>query len=153
MSCLQAEAAWTGVIPAGAFLEWMASNLPSISSHEVERILHDHLKPLPAIERLSSWSQWADLHLLTNHRCEWITPLLAPVRHCITSMTVSSEVGYCKPDQRIYQLVLEKLQPERLILYVDDQQKNLVPASNLGWRTLLADREGHWMEAVDKMLN
>jgi len=146
------HALWTGAVPATAFFEWMASNHSSISSHEVERILHDHLKPLPAMERLPAWSQSADLHLLTNHRSEWITPLLTSVRACIASVTISSEVGYCKPDQRMYRLVHEKLHPIGPILYVDDQQRNLLPASILGWRTLLADRSGQWVEAVEEML-
>ncbi|WP_152394135.1 HAD family hydrolase [Paenibacillus guangzhouensis] len=144
---------WTGALPATAFFGWMASHLPATTTQEVERILYDHLTPLPAIERIPAWSRSADLHLLTNHRGEWITPLLAPVRHYITNMTVSSEVGYCKPDQRMYQLAHEKLHPIGPSLYVDDQQKNLVPASALGWHTLLADQAGHWVETVDKMLN
>ncbi|WP_314585169.1 HAD family hydrolase [Paenibacillus terrigena] len=142
----------SGAVPDTAFFTWISSQIPAVHAQEVERILFSHLAPLPAMERLSRWSQSADLHLLTNHRTEWITPLLHPVQRYITSMTVSSETGYCKPDQRIFLSVQEKLLRNGSILYVDDQQKNFAPAIALGWRTLLADVTGDWLACVDKML-
>ncbi|MFD0619505.1 HAD family hydrolase [Paenibacillus sp. GCM10027629] len=142
---------WSGAVPDTAFFTWISAQIPAVHAQEVERILYSHLVPLPAMERLSRWSQSADLHLLTNHRTEWITPLLHPVQRYITSMTVSSETGYCKPDQRIFQSVQEKLR-RGSILYVDDQQKNFAPAVALGWRTLLADETGNWLACVDELL-
>lgn len=143
---------WTGAVPDTAFFSWITSHIPTVHAQEVERILYFHLTPLPAMERLPQWSRSADLHLLTNHRIEWIVPLLSPIQHYITSMTVSSETGYCKPDQRIYQCVREKLRMNGPILYVDDQQKNLTPGAALGWHTLLADGAGCWMTRVEELL-
>ncbi|MNC67403.1 hypothetical protein D3C75_1178990 [compost metagenome] len=70
-----------------------------------------------------------------------------------SSITISNVVGYCKPQQEIYEIVKKQIGFDEFILYVDDQEKNLIPAQRLGWRTLLAD-EGHkWIEEVESVLN
>jgi putative hydrolase of the HAD superfamily len=38
-----------------------------------------------------------------------------------------------------------KLPSGEPIVYVDDQEKNLAPARERGWRTILADEEGTWV--------
>ncbi|MFB5267856.1 hypothetical protein ACE41H_13895 [Paenibacillus enshidis] len=38
------------------------------------------------------------------------------------------------------------------MIYVDDQEKNLVPAKELGWTAVLADSEGQWTERVSYLL-
>ncbi|HEX6462171.1 MAG TPA: HAD family phosphatase [Candidatus Saccharimonadales bacterium] len=52
---------------------------------------------------------------------------------------LSCEVGSCKPEPEIYQLALKAAQclPENCI-FIDDQEKNLVPARELGMTTILA---------------
>lgn len=35
------------------------------------------------------------------------------------------------------------------IVYVDDQEKNLIVARSLGWDTLLADTNHDWMNTID----
>lgn len=50
----------------------------------------------------------------------------------------SSKVGLRKPDSRIYELALRRfrLQPEDCV-FVDDKEENLVPAREMGMRTVL----------------
>jgi putative hydrolase of the HAD superfamily len=50
----------------------------------------------------------------------------------------SCEVGYCKPDEDIYQLALSKLnlKPEE-VLFVDNRQENLDTAQRIGMKTEL----------------
>jgi putative hydrolase of the HAD superfamily len=38
------------------------------------------------------------------------------------------------------------------VVFVDDQEKNLVEARNLGWNTLLADDKGEWIKNVNRQL-
>ena len=51
---------------------------------------------------------------------------------------ISSEVGHCKPQLGFYQSVMQQLavQPNE-ILFIDDQLNYLIPAKELGWKTLL----------------
>lgn len=53
-------------------------------------------------------------------------------------MVISAEAGFAKPDPRIYHLAMEKLGvlPEESI-FVDDVQKNIDAANNLGMKGIL----------------
>jgi epoxide hydrolase-like predicted phosphatase len=64
--------------------------------------------------------------------------------HCVYDnfdfTILSAEVGYGKPDPEIYQLALDKLpgiRPEEII-FIDDQERFLVPARTLGIHTVAA---------------
>jgi epoxide hydrolase-like predicted phosphatase len=55
---------------------------------------------------------------------------------------LSDEVGLVKPDMQIYQLTLDELGLSASeCIYVDDLQKNLDPAADLGMTTVLASNE------------
>lgn len=115
-------------------------------------MLSKHLQTMPAFERIPEWSHLADVHLISNHREEWLTPILKPLAPYLHSVTVSSNVGYCKPQAEIYELVQSKLDLNSPVTFVDDQQKNLKPAQDLRWNTVIADREGRWIERVEFIL-
>ncbi len=51
---------------------------------------------------MPNWSQIADIHLLSNHRTEWLFPTMATISEFIKSVTISSAVGFCKPHREIY---------------------------------------------------
>jgi HAD superfamily hydrolase (TIGR01509 family) len=97
---------------------------------------------------LADWARLADIHLLSNHRREWITPVLGPVMHHVRSVTISSVVGCCKPHPDIYAVTAAKLLPGSLTVFVDNQHQNLLPARTLGWKTVYADPEGTWMHTL-----
>ncbi|CAN7318672.1 HAD-IA family hydrolase [Paenibacillus sp. LjRoot153] len=112
------------------------------------------LKPLAAMKHLEAWGQHADIHLLSNHRIEWLALLLEPILPFLKNTTISSEVGYCKPNREVYELVQTHFPKEQaVVLFVDDQEKNLVPARAMGWHTLLADAEEAWIAQVTAFLN
>lgn len=56
------------------------------------------------------------------------------------SQTISCNVGFRKPDARIYKMALEKnkLKPHEAI-FIDDQVWNILPANKLGIKTILYD--------------
>jgi putative hydrolase of the HAD superfamily len=143
---------WKGEIAVEQFWSWLAEQCPSVDSGNVRQLLTDHLQPLPAMEKLQLWSQFADIHLLSNHRAEWIRSLIAPYDSCIHTCTISSEAGMCKPDPDIYEAVNARIAAGSFILYVDDQEKNLQPAQSIGWNTMLADQDGNWAGKVDSLL-
>jgi len=70
----------------------------------------------------------------------------------IKSVTVSGDVGFCKPQIDIYVKVNSYFTNENRILFVDDQEKNLIEARNLGWNALLADEKGEWTKKVVQYL-
>jgi HAD superfamily hydrolase (TIGR01509 family) len=63
-------------------------------------------------------------------------------------VTISSLVGYCKPDPEIYTIVKRKLNNQGNTLFIDDQEKNFKQAKVLGWNTLLADENGDWVDRI-----
>ncbi len=147
------ERLWSGSIGEGDFWRWLRTEFPSIDQNDAHDILQSSLRPLPAMEHLSDWCQVADIHLLSNHRTEWLVSTLIAARKYIKSATISSDVGFCKPDPRIYELAAAKLNAVGAVLFVDDQEKNLTPASNLGWGTLLADETGEWIGKVRPLIH
>jgi len=146
------ELLWTGKISEEEYWKWMNRQCPSIEIHEAQSILYKHLRTLPAFDCIPGWSEVSDIHLLSNHRREWLEPLLDPIRPYIKSITISSSVGLCKPHSEVYTIVNAKLDPMLQVMYIDDQDKNMKAAQELSWNTLTADTEGKWIELVKQML-
>lgn len=144
---------WSGHITEHQFWDWLCEQCSTIDRHNAHALLQANLKPLPALNFLQEWSRIADIHLLSNHRMEWISPHLADVRHFITSMTISSTVGATKPNPDIYKIAAAHLNPKQRILFIDDLESNLMEGSRLGWHTLIADGEGKWLEQVIPQLS
>lgn len=143
---------WTGRLGEAEFWNWLLIHYPHLKADRAREALIRSLEPLPAAQRLRDWSRVADIHLLSNHCREWLDPHLAVMEPFVRSITISNQVGLCKPDTRIYELVQSHFDGNTRILYVDDQEKNLVPAQKLGWRTLLADREHQWLDRMASLI-
>jgi putative hydrolase of the HAD superfamily len=141
-------ALWTGAITEGQFWTRFATRFPTVDAGAARARLSASLQPLPALTHLADWTQVADIHLLSNHRREWIAPILGPVMHHVRSVTLSSVVGCCKPHPDIYAVAAAKLPPGAVTVFVDNQQKNLLPARALGWKTVYADAQGTWMHRL-----
>ena len=68
---------------------------------------------------------------------------------------LSCEAGYAKPDKEIYELALSKLpgvKPEEVI-FVDDQERCLVPAKEMGMHTILAQNPTQIKEDIHNLLS
>lgn len=146
------EALWSGLEPADSFWRWLEAYYPQVNITQARLLLEDTLTPLPAVERLKDWRMGADIHLLSNHCQEWLAALLRVIEPYVASVTISNQVGFCKPDPRIFALVEQHCGGANRILYVDDQQKNLVAASARGWHTLQADEVQAWVLEVERRL-
>jgi len=138
---------WTGEITEQDFWLKLNNSFPSVEINYAKSKLKSVIKPLPALEKIPLWSQYANIHLLSNHRIEWIQHILTEVRPYIKSITISGEASCCKPDSAIY-LRVERYLNKKHTLFVDDQEKNFKEARSLGWKTLLADKEGTWADKV-----
>ncbi|RUT28010.1 hypothetical protein EJP77_18515 [Paenibacillus zeisoli] len=149
------ERLWTGQITEQEYYLWLKQKfLNSTANLLCDRsLLLKHLRMLPAASYFEIWSRQADIHLLSNHRTEWLDELLRPYNCYLTSMTISNSVGICKPDLAIYEHVQRHLDNESIVFYVDDQDRNLLPARELGWHTFRADPEGQWIDKLRDTLS
>lgn len=144
---------WSGAITEAAFWTWLAACWPRVDIAAAKRALQSSMKPLPALDMLPAWSALADLHILSNHRAEWVRPSLQAVLPRFASVTISSEAGFSKPEPAIYAAAAAKLPPGAPVLFVDDRADNLRTAETFGWHTLLADEaDASWIASVEPML-
>ena len=146
---------WTGKIKEEHFWEWLRKKNNLLNKEKYRKLLIESLVPLPAVNCLAEWSHIADIHILSNHCLEWVEPILMRIKPFTKSITISNQVGLRKPDIQIYKHVENQFDysgPNRNILYIDDQAKNLLPATRLGWGTLLADKEHRWIEEVKPII-
>jgi putative hydrolase of the HAD superfamily len=90
------------------------------------------LKPKYRFGMLSNdVSEWSRYLRLKHGFNEWLEVVI-----------VSGEIGIRKPDPKMYSVLLERIQadPSRC-LFVDDREKNLIPAQELGFKTVLFSRQ------------
>lgn len=79
------------------------------------------------------------LAILSNDVREWSNYLRAKfdLNGLFKLVIISGEVGYRKPDKRIYKILLNRIQSSPLdCVFVDDRSKNLLPASEIGIKTI-----------------
>jgi putative hydrolase of the HAD superfamily len=66
---------------------------------------------------------------------------------------LSSQVGYAKPDPTIYQLMLERLKlPPDQCIFIDNHERNLVPAKQLGMKVVLAKQPSQFIPEIERLL-
>lgn len=82
--------------------------------------------------------------ILSNDLSEWFSYLrnLYKIDELLDIAVISGDVGYRKPDLKIYEIFLEKTgaRPEECI-FIDDREKNLKPAMDLGMKVIKFNRE------------
>jgi len=65
---------------------------------------------------------------------------------------LSSEVGIAKPDRRMYELMLRELSiPPTECVYTDDRERNLIPAKELGMKTILFESSEKLKKGLKKL--
>ncbi|MFC0211338.1 HAD family hydrolase [Paenibacillus chartarius] len=136
---------WTGELSEHGFWDWVCSLQSAKAPDEARALLLTHLQPMPAFASLPQLSRKYDIHILSNHRVEWLNPFLVPVRSHLNSITISAEVRCAKPDPAIYRIAAAHAPAGASILFVDDARHNLDAAASLGWSTLLADPDSRWL--------
>lgn len=68
---------------------------------------------------------------------------------------LSCKVGYSKPSPRVYELALQQLEgilPEEVV-FLDDQERHLVPAKELGMQTILVKTEQQAIADINALLS
>lgn len=80
------------------------------------------IEPSPALLEIPLWCKYSNVHLLSNHRKEWVKHIIGPVECYPESITIFSDVGFCKPEIDIYLKVNSHLNSPNNVLYIDDLQ-------------------------------
>lgn len=127
---------------------------PEATAVELGRRAQGLFEPLGTTSRLAVWAESAELWLLSNHRHEWLRPVLEAegLISLFDRLIISSEAGAMKPEPAIYAALREGLSADDLVLFVDDKQENLDAAASSGAELLLADPDGQWTAGVDAWL-
>jgi putative hydrolase of the HAD superfamily len=131
-----------GEITEAAFLETLTDALEPILGHRPEmhrfkEIYFDALEPNPAMIELMRQlkAEGYQMAMLTNNVREW-EPLwrsMLPVDEIFETVVDSGFVGYRKPESKIYELTLERIErPAAACLFVDDVLVNCEGARKAG---------------------
>ena len=146
---------WRGEESLTAFWDEIAHELGlATAPPEFDEQAAALFEPLEALARLPDWSRRSELWLLSNHRHEWLRPMLSQYGVVFANELISSELGAMKPEPAIFRGLLTG-DPEA-ILFVDDRQDNLdaaVAVTGPRLETLLADSGGRWLVAVERWLS
>lgn len=144
------DAYWGGHLPERAF--WDRLGVPVPSDDARAEILD--LRPRIAPSRVAAWREVADVWVISNHRHEWLTPVLAAtgLADVVDRVEISSVGGRVKPDPAAWAVLLaDGIDPSK-VLVVDDQERNLDAARSLGITAVAATGDASWCDAVDRFL-
>ena len=102
------------------------------------------IDPIPEMNSLVKWASTVyEVGLLTNIMPGFIDEmrkrkLIPDVEYA--TIVDSSEVGFIKPDRKIYEIAESKsgCSPDQILL-VDDSRTNIMAAEHMGWRVLWFD--------------
>lgn len=111
--------------------------------------------PGPAAGRLASWAKMARLRVLSNHRSRWMDGHLARLglREHFEQVLVSEAIGHAKPEVAAFEVALRDARVQRgEVLFVDDKQRNVLVARELGLQAVWADPRCDWVAEVDGIL-
>lgn len=143
---------WTGKMGEEEF--WRELTL----DHEPEswaRRLAASFGPGPAAGRLASWARVARLRVLSNHRARWMEGHLGRLglRDHFERVLVSEAIGHAKPEVEAFEVALRDAEVQRgEVLFVDDKQRNVLVARELGLLAVWADPRRDWVAEVDAIL-
>lgn len=143
---------WTGLMDEATF--WDALTLGREPAAWAGR-LASSFAPGPASGRLSAWSRIARLRVLSNHRTRWMEGHLERfgLLDHFERVVVSEAIGFAKPDVRAFEVALRDsgVSPGE-VLFVDDKQRNVLVARELGLQAVWADPTSRWLAEVDALL-
>lgn len=111
--------------------------------------------PGPAAGRLASWARVVRLRVLSNHRSRWMEGHLGRLglRDHFEQVLVSEAIGHAKPEVAAFEVALRDAEVQRgEVLFVDDKQRNVLVARELGLQAVWADPRRDWVAEVDALI-
>jgi epoxide hydrolase-like predicted phosphatase len=146
---ISAEQHWSSVAKT---LQLAETQVPAFqdkfwSGDRMDAQLVDYVRGLKEHYRTALLSNaWSDLRAyLENH---W------KIADAFDLMVISAEVGLAKPDQRIYQLILERLKvPAQAAIFLDDMLENVEAARSVGLTGIHFRSADQAMTELEQILN
>ena len=108
-------------------------------------------------EKIRIWANQGYRIYILSTTCEIFYHIekagLLPIYPLLSGYILSSEVGVVKPESEIYQKLLKKyrIEPTESV-FIDDIQANLDTAAELGFETILAEKESDNILAMQDLL-
>jgi epoxide hydrolase-like predicted phosphatase len=134
-----------GQISGDTFWERIQNASETIVPPEYRTIWNewDKMKPLPEMSELVSDLKARGLRvgLLSNVFPHTAIDIRNHGGYSMFDFTIlSCDVGYAKPDKQIYDIAMSKLSgiDPKEVIFIDDQERCLVPARDMGIHTVLA---------------
>lgn len=143
---------WCGDISEAYFWQWLKEKGIELDEQARTSLIHDNLIPLPSLKNVARWSQQCSIIIMSNHRSEWLMPLLAPYADYFLAVHISDQAGLCKPDLRWFKQLQRGLESDKSIMFIDDSIKNVHAAQQCGWQAVHANQAGSWTATVDEWL-
>lgn len=102
------------------------------------------LCPLASAGFLSRMSRWADIHIISETRAEWLRPVIRNegLLPFLASLHFSSETGLRQPD------LLAVPEPRGREVWVVDRAEASGAALRLGYRPIEGDRRMRWLQTM-----
>lgn len=120
-------------------------------------VINRHLRLQPQILNLAK--ELRQQQVITAVLSNMIAPIAWYVKRRggiqdFAPVVISSDVGYSKPNPKIYRLIIDKLgvRPEECI-FIDNRKRNIIPAQSLGLKVVLARKPEQVVADVKNMLH
>ena len=141
---------WGGRLPESAFWEHLGVPVPDPAARTAILDLRPRIDPA----RVAAWREVADVWIISNHRHEWLEPVLAAtgIGEAVDRVIISSIGGHVKPDPAAWAVLLADGTDAADVLVVDDQARNLDAARSLGITAVAATGDRSWCDDVDRFL-
>ena len=133
----------TGIIDNNEFFDTLGFTETQKSMNDyIENHLKLDKKFIPFAEKYSGKYQFA---LLSNDVKEWSEHIRSfhNIGRFFKYTIISAEVGYRKPERKIFEIALSKMNTKAdNCIFIDNNVKNLVTACEIGMDTILFNRDG-----------
>lgn len=146
---LSAEQHWSSIAKT---LQIEETQIPSFQDafwggDRMDSQLVNHIRSLKGRYRTALLSNaWSDLRDYLENRWR--------IADAFDLMVISAEVGLAKPDPRIYQLILERLQvPAQAAIFLDDVVVNVEAARSVGLMGIHFHSAGQALAELEHLLN
>ena len=135
-----------GLITTGAFLDFYSNRFPNISKQTLIELWNSILKDFPEhrlkfLQQLASEKKYK-LILLSNTNelhIDWVESNISfynTFKNCFDAFYLSHEIGFRKPENSIFEFVLnENSLMAYECLFIDDTKEHILSASQLGIHT------------------
>lgn len=136
-------------------VDFLADLSPAVPAADLLEIYAGCIKINPEVLVIANQlvARGYPLVMLSNESREGADIRIGKVAGIFKSVYISALLGMKKPDQKLYNYVLEKenVLPEEVI-FIDDREKNISVAKEMGMKTILFQNPSQLQKELDSLL-